>query len=195
MDYNEYLKSKNNNEDKKFKYLKNLITRTLFCIILVLIAVIAIKVNNNYKDIINKYLFTDNFSFNKVNKYLGNNLGTIVPVVKTSDTLVFSSKELKNKEYEIINDYALIKLDKNTPISSLCGGIVVFMGEKEGYGQSVVVEQINGIDVLYSNIESKNIKLYDYVEKGSLVGESNGESINIKIVKDGKSISYAEYIK
>lgn len=195
MDYNEYLKSKNNNEDKKFKYLKNLITRTLFCIILVLIAVIAIKVNNNYKDIINKYLFTDNFSFNKVNKYLGNNLGTIVPVVKTSDTLVFSSKELKNKEYEIINDYALIKLDKNTPISSLCGGIVVFMGEKDNLGNTIIIQGNDGYDIWYSNITNSNISLYDYLEKDTLLGESNGESINIKIVKDGKSISYAEYIK
>ena len=41
-------------------------------------------------------------------------------------------------------------------------GIVIFIGEKEGYGNTVVVEQVDGIDVYYSNVSVSNIKLYDY---------------------------------
>ena len=44
-------------------------------------------------------------------------------------------------------------------------GVVVFIGEKEGYGNTIIVEQVNGVDVYYSNINPSNIKLYDYIEK------------------------------
>ncbi len=44
-------------------------------------------------------------------------------------------------------------------------GIVVYIGEKENYKQTVIVQQMNGVDVWYGNIKQANVKLYDYVEK------------------------------
>ena len=47
-------------------------------------------------------------------------------------------------------------------------GIVLYIGEKENYGQTIIIEQIDGVEVYYSNINS-NVKLYDYIEKGNLL--------------------------
>ena len=73
-------------------------------------------------------------------------------------------------------------------------GIVIFMGEKDGYGNTVVIEQVDGIDVYYSNISTDGIKLYDYVEKGKLLGEAQDEKLYLVFQKDGSYLNYKEYI-
>lgn len=50
------------------------------------------------------------------------------------------------------------RVSNNYLVPTLESGIVVFMGEKEGYGKTIIIEQINGIDVWYSNIEGKILK-------------------------------------
>ena len=73
-------------------------------------------------------------------------------------------------------------------------GIVIFMGEKEDYGNTVVVEQIDGVDVYYSNILTDGIQLYDYVEKGSLLGEVQDKNLYLTFQKDGEYLNYKDYI-
>ena len=64
-----YSSLKTQDESKKIKYLKNLITRILLSIILIISIAIFIKCNDNNKTLINKYLFQENFKFTKVNKW------------------------------------------------------------------------------------------------------------------------------
>ena len=73
-------------------------------------------------------------------------------------------------------------------------GLVVFIGEKEGYGKSVVVQQSNGIDVTYGGVEEVNIKVYDYVSEGVSLGTAHKE-LYLVFEKDGESVDYKEYIK
>ena len=68
------------------------------------------------------------------------------------------------------------------------------MGEKEGYGNTVIIEQVNGIDVWYANIKSNDIKMYDYIEKGNLIGEANGKKLYMVFQKQGVYLDYKEYI-
>ena len=73
-------------------------------------------------------------------------------------------------------------------------GIVIFIGERDGYGNTVVIEQIDGIDVYYSNISTDGVTLYDYVEKGSLLGEAKDKTLYLVFQKDGEYLDYKEYI-
>ena len=73
-------------------------------------------------------------------------------------------------------------------------GVVVFIGEKENYGNTIIIEQIDGIDTFYGNVKINNIKLYDYVEKGELLGETKDNTLYLVFQKDGKSLNYKEYI-
>ena len=79
-------------------------------------------------------------------------------------------------------------------VPTLESGIVVFIGEKEGYGSTVIIEQVDGIDVWYSNIKANNIKMYDYIEKGSLIGEVKGKKLYMVFQKDGAFLDYKKYI-
>ena len=79
-------------------------------------------------------------------------------------------------------------------VPSIESGIVVFMGEKEGYGNTIIIEQVNGVDVYYSNINPSNIKLYDYIEKGKLLGEVKDNKLYMVFQKDGKYLDYKKYI-
>ena len=71
--------------------------------------------------------------------------------------------------------------------------MVVFIGDKENYGKTVIIESLEGIDYWYCNIHNTSLKLYDYVEKGTLVGEVQND-LYMVFSKDGNYLNYEEYI-
>ena len=73
-------------------------------------------------------------------------------------------------------------------------GLVVFIGEKEGYGNTVIIQQANGIDLWYGNIEDVNVELYDYVEQGDLIGNTKDTNLYLVYKKDGEVLNYEDYI-
>ena len=58
------------------------------------------------------------------------------------------------------------------------------------------MQQVDGVDVWYSNINvnTENVKLYNYVEEGSLLGEAKGDYVYLVFQKEGKFLDYKEYI-
>lgn len=72
--------------------------------------------------------------------------------------------------------------------------MIVFIGDKENYGKTIIVEDLDGVYNWYGNIDNSSLKLYDYVEKGSLIGEA---SLKLYLVfsKGDKFLDYEEYIK
>ena len=103
-----------------------------------------------------------------------------------NEKLVYSSKE----SYK---DGVSLSVTDDYLVPSQLGGIVVFVGEKEGYGKTVVVQQYNGIDLWYGNMENINVELYDYIEKGSLIGSVN-KKLYLVYKKNGKVLDYNEQI-
>ena len=103
------------------------------------------------------------------------------------DNLVYSDK----KDYK--NGVSL-SVGNNYNMYSLCGGIVVYIGDKENLGNTVIIQGTDGVDYWYSNLENLSVNLYDYVEKKTLLGVSKGENIYLTFVKNGKYIDYEEFI-
>ena len=104
-----------------------------------------------------------------------------------SDELVYKDK----KEY--LNGVSL-NVGKNYNINSLCGGIVVYIGDKEKLGNTVIIQGTDGVDYWYSNIDNLSVKLYDYIEKDTLIGTSVNDNIYLTFVKNGEYINYEEFI-
>ena len=73
--------------------------------------------------------------------------------------------------------------------------MVTFVGEKENYGNTIIIEQVDGVSLWYSNIDKENVKLYDYVEKGSLLGEVKGNTLYLVYKKDDNVLNYEDYLK
>lgn len=184
----------NSKDDKKIKYLKNLISRILLSIILVISICIFIKLNDKNILLIDKYIFKDSLEFTKINNWYQDNVGKIVPELKDNANLVFSSEDLKKNSYTDYLDGVKFELDKNSPVSLISGGIVIFIGKKDNYGNTIIIQGNDGIDYWYGGITNSNVNLYDYLEKDTLIGETNDNYLYLILQKDGKYISYEEII-
>ena len=184
-----------NLEEKKIKYLKTLITRVLLSIIIVISVAIFIKIDSNNMMIIEDYVFNDSLKFTKINSWYQDNFGELIPNVNNDVIPVFSSGDLLKNEYTKYLDGVKITVDKNSPISLINGGIVVFIGEKSSYGNTLIIQGNDGIDYWYGGITNTSVNLYDYLEKDTLIGEAKENYLYLILQKDGKYISYEEYIK
>ena len=186
------------NKDKTFnnkKYFKNLITRVLLAVILVISVLIAIKIDDKNLLYIEDHVFTDSIKFTKINNWYQEHLGKLVPKAKVDSEMVFSSDDLKKNNYEEYLDGVKIEDVKGNPVSILYGGIVVFIGEKEGYNNTLIIQGNDGIDYWYGNITNINVNLYDYLETNTLIGEATDDYIYLVLEKDGKYLNYEEYLK
>ena len=110
-----------------------------------------------------------------------------------SEQKVFN-ENIAYQKANVYKDGVELKVSNQYMVPTIESGIVVFIGEKEGYGNTVIIEQVNGIDVWYSNIKISDIKMYDYIEKGSLLGESLDNKLYMVFQKEGKYLDYKEYI-
>lgn len=190
---------KNNKKYKKKLILKPEVKRffnkILLTILIFLVGMILVKQNSNYKNLIIENVYEKNFKFTKIKsiykKYFGNLL-SIDDLVKEEEA-VFSEKLSYTKD-SVYKDGVKLSVSDHYMVPVLEDGIVIFMGEKEGYGNTVIVEQIDGIDVYYSNIDASNIKLYDYVEKGKVLGEVKDNKLYLVFQKDGKFLDYKDYL-
>ena len=79
-------------------------------------------------------------------------------------------------------------------VLSVKEGEVTFSGWQGGYGNCVVVQQSNGIDVTYGNISEVNVKVYDYIEKGKIIGTASNK-LYMTFASEGEFLDYRTYIK
>lgn len=191
---NKYLKKKKGDERPNF--FVRLLSRVLVCIVMFLGVMVVLKVDKNSNQVIYKYLYDNNINFAFLNNLYQKYLGDILPFQKITKKDVSSvfNEELKYSDSSIYKDGVCLKVEDSYLVPLLESGIVVFSGEKEGYGKTVIVEQVDGVSVWYSNIDNLNVKLYDYVNKGEFLGEAKGK-LYLVFQKDGKYLDYKEYLK
>lgn len=168
--------------------------KLLISIVITLIILILIKSSNDFKNNFYKHVYSNNISFTKLkevyNKYIGDS-DILDKVVKTET--VFNEK-LTYKSSESYLDGVKLEINSNYLVPINESGIVVFIGEKENYGNTVIIQRIDGIDEWYGNIENINVELYDYVKQGELLGEANN-NLYLVYKKDGNVLNYEEYLK
>ena len=167
-------------------------SKILLSIIFVLSSVIFMKLDENNKIWFKKNVLESNLEFMKVNEWYHHTFGEILPsVVDEKSSMVISEARMGERENYL--DGYKIKTLKNTPVKTITSGLLVYMGEKEGYKNTFIIQGVDGVDIWYGNIENTNFKLYDYIEEGQILGESIEEEYYLVFEKDGKMISYEEY--
>ena len=193
-DYRKKISTKNNTKQNlKIKSsFKSFLNRTLLTIIIFLVGLILTKGNPDNKKIISQHLYEESIHFSNFkklyNKYFGKYIGEV-----EEQQPVFTEKIAYTKD-SLYKDGVKLTVSKNYLVPCLESGIVIFVGNKEGYGNTIIIEQINGINVWYSNITAKDIKMYDYIKKGNLVGEVNGTDLYLLFEEKGKFLDYKKYI-
>ena len=150
---------------------------------------ITIKQNKDLKPIIYKYVYEDNIKFADINNLYKKYFGSIMP---SNNIKEVSSEHLVYKSKKKYKDGVELTVSKNYAVPAIKEGMVVFVGEKDDYGKTIIVSGVDGIDIWYSNIDS-NVKIYDYVDKSEIIGEAN-ESLYIVIKKKDNILDYEKYI-
>lgn len=200
IDRNKYIdiinrnkKTKNKNKNIK-TYLKSLGIRTLIIAILFLSLAIPCKQSTKIKDTITKYVFTEGISFTKIKNIYNKYLGGILPIKKELTTQKVFNEKLTYNNLSIYHDGIKLSVTESYLVPSITEGMVVFIGNKENYHNTIIIEDLEGTDIWYGNINTTSLKLYDYVEKGTYIGEVNKE-LYMVFSKDNKYINYEKYFK
>lgn len=172
------------------KRISKYFTKILVCIIMLLGSLIFVSINDKCHDLYQKYVFEDTFKFmdfNRIYTYLTGGFKK----EPGQDKMVFGNTlEYFGKE-KYLNGEALT-IDSNVPISAFTGGIVVFIGEKEGFNQTVIIQGSDGYDIWYGNLETVDVKLYDYIAGNTLIGIAS-QKMYLQIMKDNNYFTYEEY--
>lgn len=174
----------------KIIFLKVLLTTIIF-----LVGMILIKQNPSNKVLITKNIFEKTIKFSKTREIYQKYFGDIFTIDKItySEVPVWNETISYNKKNKYLDGVEL-QVENKYMVPALESGIIIFIGEKENYGETIIIEQTNGIDVFYSNITKNNFKLYDYVEKGTYLGETKDDKLYLIFQKNGEVLNYKDYI-
>ena len=190
-----YLNKKGEKSSGK-SFIYKFMIRVFVCVLLVLALLIFLKYDKNNKQIIYKYLYENNINFATLNNWYQKHFGDILPfqnIVKDNTKLVFN-EDLVYKDASVYKDGVKLNVDSNYLVPIIESGIVVFIGDKDDYGKTVIIQQVDGVDVWYGNVDNINVSLYDYVSKGEFLAEANN-SFYMVFQKNGKYIKYQDYLK
>ena len=187
---------KKETEEKLIKYLRSLILRSMVVIVLFLILAILSKSNSTYKDLIVNNIYEKNISFAKIKKLYNKYLGGITPLEKVIDNeiTVFNEK-LSYDDVSKYYDGVKLTVNRNYLVPIQSEGMVIFIGEKENYGNVVIIEGLDGTSIWYGNMEKTTVKLYDYVEKGNYLGTTKDNILYLVYQKDGNFLDYNEFLE
>mgnify|MGYP003319817741 CR=1 FL=1 len=181
---------------KKSNFLFKEISKICICIILVLINLILFKAFPNFKKGFYTAVYEKNISFSSINEFYKKHAGSSLPfenLFNSPTSTVFNEKLTYSENHKYLDGVKLI-VQENYLVPALDKGLVIFIGEKESYGKTVIIQQSNGIDVWYGNLENINVNMYDYIEQGSLLGEVTTKELYLLFKKDGENLDYKEYI-
>ena len=179
---------KNNTEEKSNSKFKEFLLKFFIVVVVFFLGTIAVRKDNNIKQAIYKNIYNNNFSFAKFKSIYNQYIGNIIPFQNIFNEKKVFSEKLEYLSSSKYNKGVKLKLSDNYAIPIIKGGIVIFVGEKENIGQTVIIQQSDGIDVWYGNLSSVNMKLYDYVSDNAIVGSAKNNELYLvskSFIEDG----------
>lgn len=185
-----------NANSKQRKYVNNLIARLLIGLIIFFGVIIATNTSKPVNNFIEETVLKDNMSFSKITELYNKYFGSIVPLqsIGSDDKTVFNEK----LSYEEIKNYQSgyeLTVKENYLVPVINSGIIVFIGEKEELGNTVIIQGIDGVDYWYSNVENLSSSLYDYIGKGEYLGTTKNDKLYLTFKKENDYLEYDEVVK
>ena len=188
MNINEYRKKRNKVISKKS--ITKELNKLLICSVILISTLILCKGNKDIKSYLNKNILEKNISFSNAkklyNKYVGRYIGEEKEEKVFNEKITYNSKVKKD-------GHLILNVEDNYLVNSIESGVVSYIGNKDNLGNTIIVEGVDGLTIWYSNIKEKDLKIYDYIKKGTIIGESNKKLI-LTFYKNGKIIDYKKTI-
>lgn len=194
----EYLakfKSKKKGFNKEIKVNKKMINKYITKVMLGIIFFLVSTIFTNFSDknllLYKEYVFTESLPFTKIKGWYEDLFGEVLP--KNDNTKTVFNGKLVYKEIVDYLDGEKLTVSSNSLVNSIGSGVVVYNGEKEGYGNTVIIQGIDGVDIWYGNLQNVSVSLYDYIEADTVIGEVTNEYLYLVIKKDNEFIKYEDY--
>lgn len=196
--YNKKLKKEKKDDDNKStlsKFLFTILIKSLIVILLFLLSMIFIRQNDKNKKIFKEKVYNNSLSFAKIYNLYSKYLGDALPFKDTikDDTKKVSNEKITYSSIKKEGDDYLLAVPSNYTLQSIKSGIVIEVKKDDKYKNIVKIQDKSGVNITYKNLNEVEVKLYDYVEKGEILG-STSDKLYINFEKDGKYLSYEKYL-
>ena len=177
------------------RFLFRVFIKSLLVVILFLEALIYIRQGDDNKANFKKVVYNNSLSFAKIYNLYSKYLGDALPFKKSikDDTKVVSTEKITYSDIKKENNGYMLTVSKDFTLSALKSGIVVEKKSNEKYGNLIKIQDKEGLEITYGCIDDLEVSLYDYVEKGELLGRTSGK-LYLIFEKDGTYLSYEEYL-
>ena len=173
----------------KFK----IFTIKLLLLIVIFISTLIIIKDNDKKEWIKNNVLEKNISFTYLKKEYTKYFGNVLPFLINFDSEMVFKEELTYSNINKYYDGVMLSVSYNYLVPALKDGIVVFIGEKENYGKTLIIENDNET-IWYSNINA-NVNLYDEIKEGQYLGDTIDDKLYLVFKKDGVILDYKKYIE
>ena len=96
--------------------------------------------------------------------------------------------------------HAGVDFTGNKNIKASDAGVVEFVGTKNGYGKTIIIDHQNGYKTLYGHLSSYDVSKGDKVEQGDKIGimgntgRSTGTHLHFEIIKNGSTVNPLKYL-
>ena len=175
----------------KKRIINKYLTRFMLAIIFFLARIIFTNISDTNLLLYKEYVLTESLPFTKIKNWYEELFGSVLP--KSENTQTVMSGKLVYKEITDYLDGESLTVNAKSLVNALASGVVVYSGEKEGYGNTVIIQGIDGADIWYGNLENISVSLYDYIESDTILGNTTDEYLYLVIKKDNKFIKYEDY--
>ncbi len=173
----------------KFK----IFTIKLLLLIVIFISTLIVIKDNDKKEWIKNNVLEKNISFTYLKKEYTKYFGNVLPFLINFDSEMVFKEELTYSNINKYYDGVMLSVSYNYLVPALKDGIVVFIGEKENYGKTLIIENDNET-IWYSNINA-NVNLYDEIGEGQYLGDTIDDKLYLVFKKDGVILDYKKYIE
>lgn len=175
-------------------FFSKFLNKVLITGLVTIVCMIFLKRDSSFKGVFYDKVLGVNFDFAYVNSIYHKYFGGVLPFSDFfNETLPVFNESLVYSDKVAYLDGVSLSVSSNYLVPSIDSGLVIFVGLKEGYGNTVIVQGVDGVDVWYSNLESIDVSLYEYVSKGVVLG-SCSDNLYMVFKKDGNVLDYQEYI-
>lgn len=187
--------NKNRNYNLR-KTIDGLVNRSLISIVLIMSLLLMNKFNSNFLSNFKNKIFNRSFNFVKINslskKFLGKEF---IYSQKKSSSIGVMNEDLISGESHKYYDGEKYIVSSNLPIGTVESGVVIFVGDKQHFKNTVIIQGTDNYNIWYGNLKDVSVNLYEYVEKNSLIGLADGNEVYMLIEKDNNYYSYEDYKK
>lgn len=186
-------------EKKKDSFIKrflfNILIKSLIVIALFLICLIYIRQSSKNKINFKNIVYNNSISFARIYNLYSKYLGDVIPFKDQykDNTKVVSSDKIVYSDIKKDNNGYVLTVSKEYATPCIKSGIVIDKKKSNKYKTIIKIQDKNGLVITYGYLDNLEVSLYDYVEKGEILGNVS-DKLYLMFEKDNKYLSYEEYL-